>query len=99
MSSQLARILRAALRPRQVVAALLSLWIGWTPMAAGAYGQTPLGAAQGQGEPRIRVDVSLVLLEATVKDKAGRVMDGLKQEDFVLDEDGEIGRASCRERV
>src|SRR2546422_3732392 len=36
----------------------------------------------------IRVDVSLVLLDATVKDKAGRVMGALKQEDFVLDEDG-----------
>jgi len=88
MSSRHARILRVALRLLQVVAALLSLWIGWAPMATGAYGQTPLGAAQGQGEPRIRVDVSLVLLEATVKDKAGRVMGALKQEDFVLDEDG-----------
>src|SRR2546428_8597456 len=87
MSSRHARILRAALRLRQVVAALLSLWIGWAPMAAVAYGQTPLGAAQGQGEPRIRVDVSLVLLEATVKDKAGRVMGNLQHEDFVLDED------------
>jgi len=47
-----------------------------------------LGQEPGQGEPRIRVDVNLVLVEATVKDKAGRVMGELKKEDFLLDEDG-----------
>jgi Ca-activated chloride channel family protein len=49
---------------------------------------TPLLAAQEQGEPKIRVDVNLVLLEATVKDKAGRMMKDLKQEDFLLGENG-----------
>jgi Ca-activated chloride channel homolog len=37
---------------------------------------------------RIRLDVNLVLVEATVKNKAGGVMDGLKPEDFELREDG-----------
>ncbi|MBI3670535.1 MAG: VWA domain-containing protein [Acidobacteria bacterium] len=44
--------------------------------------------AQEPGEPKIRVDVNLVLLEATVKDKAGRVMKDLKKEDFLIDENG-----------
>ncbi|HJY86309.1 MAG TPA: VWA domain-containing protein [Candidatus Acidoferrales bacterium] len=35
----------------------------------------------------LRVDVNLVLVETTVKDKAGRVMNGLRKEDFVLTED------------
>jgi len=36
----------------------------------------------------IHVDVNLVLVDATVKTKAGQIMDGLKQEDFELREDG-----------
>jgi Ca-activated chloride channel homolog len=43
---------------------------------------------QEQGVAPLRVDVNLVLVEATVKDKAGRVMNDLKKEDFVLAEDG-----------
>ena len=46
-------------------------------------------AAQEQEQPPpIRVDVSLVMLDATVKNKAGQVMDNLKQEDFEVREDG-----------
>ena len=44
--------------------------------------------AQAQGSAPIRVETDLVLLEATVKDKSGRIMKDLKREDFVLDEDG-----------
>jgi Ca-activated chloride channel family protein len=36
----------------------------------------------------IHVDVSLVLIDATVKTKAGKIIDGLKQQDFELREDG-----------
>jgi Ca-activated chloride channel family protein len=36
----------------------------------------------------IHVDVDLVLLDATVKTKAGKIIDGLKQQDFELREDG-----------
>ncbi len=45
-------------------------------------------AAPVQAQAPIRVDVNLVLVEATVKDKAGHIMDGLKQEDFVLTDSG-----------
>lgn len=44
--------------------------------------------AQEQRTPAIRVEVKLVLLEATVKDKSGHPMKELKKEDFVLEEDG-----------
>src|SRR2546425_4782242 len=80
MLSRGMRILRAALRPRQPLALILALLLCAAPSRS-------YGTAQGQGEPRIRVDVSLALLEATGKDKAGRVMGNLKHEDFVLDED------------
>jgi VWFA-related protein len=40
-----------------------------------------------QGEP-IRVGVNLVLLDATVKTKAGQIMSDLKKEDFQVREDG-----------
>src|SRR5580658_1233752 len=45
-------------------------------------------AAQKQSEGQITVGVQLVLLEVTVKDKSGKVMDGLEMKDFVVREDG-----------
>ncbi len=45
-------------------------------------------AAQQEGGGRIRVESNLVLIDATVKDKSGRVIDGLTQDDFEVAEDG-----------
>ena len=44
--------------------------------------------AQNQGSGAIRVDVNLVVLDATVKTKAGQIMGDLKKEDFEIREDG-----------
>jgi Ca-activated chloride channel family protein len=44
--------------------------------------------AQEQDQAPIRVDVSLVMLDATVKNKAGQIMGDLKKEDFEVREDG-----------
>ncbi len=77
MPSQKARLFSAAFRARRTLALLAALGVVCMPLAA-----------QEQGDARIRVDVNLVLLEATVKDKAGKVMKDLKKEDFALDEDG-----------
>src|SRR5713226_10322069 len=63
---------------------MLALLLGGTPGIVGA----SLQDTQQQPDARIRVNVNLVLVEATVKDRAGRVMKDLKKEDFVLDEDG-----------
>ena len=71
------RFANAALRTRQGFALLLALAVG-VP--------APLPAQQPQA--KIRVDVNQVLIEATVKDKAGRVMHELTKEDFAIDEDG-----------
>src|SRR5713226_5874702 len=57
-------------------------------LAAVALLFAPLVTAQEPRGQTLRVDVNLVLLEATVKDKSGHVMGDLKKEDFVLDEDG-----------
>jgi len=43
---------------------------------------------QSQGQEPIRVGVPIVLLEVTVKDRSGQVMEGLKKEDFTVKEDG-----------
>lgn len=51
-------------------------------------------AAQPQGQAPLRVDVRLVLLEATVKTKAGVAMTGLHQDDFILTEDGQAQHIS-----
>jgi Ca-activated chloride channel family protein len=47
-----------------------------------------LAQAQDQGPAPIRVDVNLVLLDATVKTKAGQIMGDLKKDDFEVREDG-----------
>ena len=44
--------------------------------------------AQGQDSGAIRVDVNLVVLDATVKTKAGEIMAHLKKDDFEVREDG-----------
>ena len=44
--------------------------------------------AQNQGPGTIRVDVNLVVLDATVKTKDGQIMGDLKKEDFEIREDG-----------
>src|ERR1700722_10308501 len=46
------------------------------------------GPAQEQGTTPIRVDVNLVVLDATVKTKTGQIMGELKKEDFEVREDG-----------
>lgn len=43
---------------------------------------------QAQDQPVVRVNVNLVLVDATVKTKAGQIMADLKQNDFELREDG-----------
>src|SRR5579863_2576931 len=45
--------------------------------------------AAGQGGP-IRVNVNLVLVDATVKSKDGQIMSDLKKEDFEVREDGAV---------
>src|SRR5882724_1786632 len=44
--------------------------------------------AQVQGPGTIRKEVNLVVLDATVKNKDGQIMDNLKKEDFAVREDG-----------
>lgn len=44
--------------------------------------------AQDQGPGTIRLDVNLVVLDATVKTKDGQIMGDLKKEDFEVREDG-----------
>jgi Ca-activated chloride channel family protein len=44
--------------------------------------------AQDQGQGTIRVDVNLVLVDATVKSKDGQIMANLKKDDFEVREDG-----------
>jgi Ca-activated chloride channel homolog len=48
----------------------------------------PCPAQDEQAPSVIHVDVNLVMVDATVKTKAGQIMDGLKKEDFELREDG-----------
>lgn len=54
---------------------------------AALFWQSPV-LAQNQEQGVIRVDVNLVLVDATVKTKAGQIMADLKKEAFELREDG-----------
>jgi Ca-activated chloride channel homolog len=49
---------------------------------------------QEQGSGGIRVNVSLVMLDATVKNKAGQIMADLKKEDFEVREDGAVQKVA-----
>jgi VWFA-related protein len=51
--------------------------------------RTP-AAAQSQAQGTIRVDVNLVLVDATVKTKNGQIMADLKKDDFEVREDGAV---------
>jgi Ca-activated chloride channel family protein len=48
----------------------------------------PLAQGQEQDQSVLRVAVNLVMVDATVKSKAGQIMGDLKKEDFQLREDG-----------
>lgn len=61
-------------------------WLVLTIFAS-LFSQSPVNA-QDQGPGVIRVDVNLVMVDATVKTKAGKIMVDLKKEDFALREDG-----------
>jgi Ca-activated chloride channel family protein len=45
---------------------------------------------QAQGNAPIRVDVNLVMVDATVKTKEGQILSGLKKENFEVREDGAV---------
>jgi Ca-activated chloride channel family protein len=53
----------------------------------GYFSQIPV-LAQNQDQTAVRVEVNLVLVDATVKTKAGQIMADLKKDDFELREDG-----------
>ena len=55
-----------------------------------AFGIPARGQDQGQGQGTIRVDVNLVLVDATVKAKDGQIMANLKKDDFEVREDGVV---------
>jgi VWFA-related protein len=68
---------------RRLVSVLLPL------LLAGFFPSSP-ARAQDQPSGAIRMNVNLVDLDATVKTKDGRIMDGLKKEDFEVREDGAV---------
>ena len=51
-----------------------------------------------QDDSTIRVGVNLVMVDATVKDKAGKIMDGLQKENFEIREDGVAQKISLFSR-
>ncbi len=55
--------------------------------SVGFFSRIPI-LAQNQDESVVRVDVNLVMVDATVKTKAGRIMSDLKKDDFEVREDG-----------
>ena len=67
---------------------MLRPWIGLTAAAAAiAIAGTSTVVGQKQDDFRFRSGVELVNVTATVTDKSGRFMPGLKQDDFIIYED------------
>ena len=65
------------------VPCLMILALAFAPCVSPISAQAP-----SQGSGAIRVDVNLVVLDATVKTKSGQIMSDLKKEDFEVREDG-----------
>src|ERR1700722_3250222 len=59
-----------------------------TILAVVAWASSVRGREQGQDQEPIRVAVNLVMVDTTVKTKAGQIMGDLKKEDFEVREDG-----------
>jgi Ca-activated chloride channel family protein len=70
-------------RPRRRSALRLSMLISLMAFSSGA-----IVLGQNQGDNVIRVGVNLVMVDATVKTKAGQIMGDLKKSDFDVREDG-----------
>jgi Ca-activated chloride channel homolog len=73
-------------RPRKSHLPSLGLFV---VAVAGCCWAIPL-AAQEQGQDAIRVDVNLVMIDTTVKNKTGQIMGELKKDDFEVREDGAV---------
>jgi VWFA-related protein len=82
---------------RAVAIGTLALWAFALSAELGAQGPGAPGGQlppPGEGGFTLKVDVSMVLVEATVRDDKGRIVDDLKPEDFHLFEDGVEQRVS-----
>jgi VWFA-related protein len=72
-----------SLRRKMLAPSLMILVLAFAPCVSSISAQ-----ATSQGSGAIRVDVNLVVLDATVKTKTGQIMGDLKKEDFEVREDG-----------
>jgi Ca-activated chloride channel homolog len=63
-----------------------------------AFGISTPAQDQGQSQGTIRVDVNLVLMDATVKSKDGQIMANLKKDDFEVREDGAVQKVEVFSR-
>ena len=80
---------RSIVRPfRLCLVVLFGLVLWFSPTAPGAQERPAQTPGDDQNPDSIRVDVNLVMLDATVKTKSGDVMGDLKKEDFEIREDG-----------
>src|SRR5664279_853734 len=50
------------------------------------------------GVPKFTINSNLVIVDVTVKDKAGNAVEGLKQDDFIVLEDGKPQKVSVFEQ-
>lgn len=79
-----------------IACALLSVWgdaLAQTASPPPVAPQAPPAEKKG-GEYKLSVDVGLVVLHATVLDKKGRIVDGLKADNFRVYEDGAAQKLS-----
>ncbi|HEX4134280.1 MAG TPA: VWA domain-containing protein [Bryobacteraceae bacterium] len=62
-----------------------------------AAAQQPAAVQQTEGTPTFSANSNLVIVDVTIKDKSGKPIEGLKQNDFVILEDGKPQRLSVFE--
>src|ERR1700752_2876628 len=75
-------------QPRQCIPRLRRLGL-FLIAVVGCFPTIPL-AAQDLSQDAIRVDVNLVMIDTTVKNKSGQIMGDLKKDNFEVREDGAV---------
>src|SRR5215471_7801509 len=82
-------------RPHRMIVCILLLACSAAPaQTTPQSAPSPAPPAEKKGEYKLSVDVGLVVLHATVLDKKGHIVDGLKADDFKVYEDGAAQKLS-----
>src|SRR6266545_3952239 len=84
------------MRIKNSVSTILALLLMW-PAGAQQAPRTPAPQIPTTGVPTFKANSNLVILDVSAKDKSGKTIEGLRAEDFLVQEDGKPQKISVFE--